>query len=132
MMDKKQAVRLLIIDDEKDFLATISYWLTSRGYDVIMANGGAEALAKLSQAAFDIIFLDIVMPRLNGMETLRRLRAMGVKSPVVLLTTTGQDPASLIDFQALGISGVFQKQGSLAAFAQVLEAALKARPSSNR
>ena len=124
----KNTVRVLIIDDEPDFLATISYWLTSRGYDVVVANGGTQALAKLSSSTFDIIFLDIVMPRLDGMETLKRLRTMGVKSPVVLLTTTGQEPASLIDFQALGISGVFQKQGTLTAFVEVLESALKARP----
>ena len=130
-MDKKPAARILIVDDEPDFLATISYWLTSRGYDVVVANGGTEALARLSGSAFDVIFLDIVMPQLGGLETLKRLRAMGVKSPVVLLTTTGQDPVSLIDFQAFDIKGLFQKQGSLAAFAQVLEAALKARPASN-
>ncbi len=124
----KNTVRVLIIDDEPDFLATISYWLTSRGYDVVVANGGAQALAQLASSAFDIIFLDIVMPRLDGMETLKRLRTMGIKSPVVLLTTTWQDPASLIDFQVLGISGVFQKQGSLTAFIEVLESALKARP----
>ncbi len=124
----KSAVRVLIIDDEPDFLATISYWLTSRGYDVVVANGGTQALAQLSSSAFDILFLDIVMPRLDGMETLKRLRTMGIKSPVVLLTTTGHDPASLIDFQALGISGVFQKQGTLTAFIEVLESALKARP----
>ena len=124
----KNTVRVLIIDDEPDFLATISYWLTSRGYDVVVANGGVQALAQLASSAFDIIFLDIVMPRLDGMETLKRLRTMGIKSPVVLLTTTWQDPASLIDFQVLGISGVFQKQGSLTAFIEVLESALKARP----
>lgn len=124
----KSVVRVLIIDDEPDFLATISYWLTARGYDVVVANGGTQALAQLSSSAFDILFLDIVMPRLDGMETLKRLRTMGIKSPVVLLTTTGHDPASLIDFQALGISGVFQKQGTLTAFIEVLESALKARP----
>jgi len=124
----KNTVRILIIDDEPDFLATISYWLTSRGYDVVVANGGSQALAQLATSAFDILFLDIVMPRLDGMETLKRLRTMGIKSPVVLLTTTWQDPASLIDFQVLGISGVFQKQGSLTAFIEVLESALKARP----
>ena len=124
----KNTVRILIIDNEPDFLAAISYWLTSRGYDVVVANGGSQALAQLATSAFDILFLDIVMPRLDGMETLKRLRTMGIKSPVVLLTTTWQDPASLIDFQVLGISGVFQKQGSLTAFIEVLESALKARP----
>lgn len=124
----KKTSRILIIDDESDFLATISYWLTSRGYDVVSAPGGAEALAQLAKSPFDIIFLDIVMPHLNGMETLKRIRSMRINCPVVLLTTTGQDPVSLVDFQALGISGVFQKQGTLTALVEVLESALKASP----
>ena len=129
-MSSKPVASILIIDDEPDFLATVAYWLNTRGYRVVVANGGAAALANLSQDAFDVIFLDIVMPNLNGLQTLKRLRGMGVKSPVVLLTTTGQEPISLMDYQAFDIKGVFQKQEDLAAFARILESALKGRPSS--
>ncbi len=126
-----QPIRVLLIDDEPDFLETVSYWLTSQGYQVALATTGTDALTHIARQAPDVIFLDIVMPRMDGLATLKRLRASNVMTPVVLLTTTGQNPSELIEFQALGIAGVFQKQASLDVFHQVLESALKSRgPSS--
>ena len=123
-----QPIRVLLIDDEPDFLETISYWLTSQGYQVALATTGVEALTHVTRQAPDIIFLDLVMPRMDGLETLKRLRASKVTTPVVLLTATEQSPSELIEFQALGIAGVFQKQASLEAFRHVLESALTSRP----
>ena len=116
--------RLLIVDDEPDHLETISYRLSSAGYAVAVAHSGEEALAKAAQQAPHAIFLDVVMPRMDGLETLKRLRAGGISAPVVLLTTTEQHPSALIEFQALGIAGVLRKQGRIEAFQKMLEAVL--------
>ncbi|MBI4340877.1 MAG: response regulator [Candidatus Omnitrophica bacterium] len=120
-------IRVLLVDDEPDFLETVSYWLTSQGYAVALATSGGEALQRIAQQPPHVIFLDLIMPVMDGLETLQRIRSAGVTTPVVLLATTECPPASLVAFGALGISGVFQKQDSLEVFQQVLESALTPR-----
>ncbi len=117
-------VRVLLVDDENDFLEAVSYWLVSQGYEVAAARNGIEALERISHSLPDIVFLDVVMPKMGGLETLRRLRAEYPTLPVVLIITDTHAPSALADFHALGISAVFQKQGSLSAFKQILQRTL--------
>lgn len=121
-------LRVLLIDDEPDFLAALSFRLRAERYDVTVASGGAEALAHTAKHGWpDVIFLDLVMPRMDGLETLRRIRAGNAQVPVILLTTTEHDPAEVRALAKLGIVGVFEKEGSMAALDQLLALALKPR-----
>lgn len=128
-MDKKPLARILIVDDEPDFLATFSYWLSSRGYEAVCADSGEAAMAELARGSVDAILLDIMMPQMNGLETLKRMRAKGVKTPVMLLTISGKDPDSMVEFKPLDVCGFYQKQASLETFLKVLETALKSSQS---
>lgn len=119
-----QPARVLLVDDENDFLEAVSFWLVSQGYEVVAARNGLEALERISRGLPDIVFLDMVMPKMDGLETLRRLRASYPTLPVVLILTDSHHPSAFADFHALGISAVFQKQGSLSAFRQILERTL--------
>lgn len=127
----QRPLQVLLIDDEPDFLETLSFWLISKGYKATIATGGAEALECITQSCPDMVFLDIVMPRMDGLETLRWIRARYPTIPVVLLTTTEQPGAALSVFRALGIAGVFQKDGSLADVGRLLETALTLPQSSS-
>jgi CheY-like chemotaxis protein len=76
----------LVIDDSQNARRHVRQILEPWGFDIVDADGGASAIAVLRQRSFDIIFLDMEMPVLDGVATLRALRAMGVKTPVALVT----------------------------------------------
>lgn len=78
--------KLLIVDDEADLLAELQPMLARAGYQVVTAANGEEALAVVKSAAPDLIILDVLMPKLDGRETLRRLRQQDNWVPVILLT----------------------------------------------
>lgn len=78
--------KILIVDDEPDVCEVISNFLGKRGYDVITANDGQEALSKLSTEKPDLILLDIRMPEMDGMECLRRIKELDKEVPVIMVT----------------------------------------------
>ncbi len=77
---------VLIVDDEKEFLEGVSERLRNRGYQVDSAGNGAEALDRLEQSTYDAIVLDLQMPGMDGIETLKRIRAQHPDMQVILLT----------------------------------------------
>jgi DNA-binding response OmpR family regulator len=80
---------LLIADDEADLLAELQPLLERSGYTVITASDGQLALEKIPRDKPDLVILDVMMPRLNGREVLRRLRQQNDWTPVILLTQVG-------------------------------------------
>ncbi|GAA0361243.1 response regulator transcription factor [Bacillus horti] len=81
-MDK----RILIIEDEEKIARVIALELKHEGYEVEMVHSGKQGLEKAQDAKWDLILLDIMIPELNGMEVLRRLRGASIQTPVILLT----------------------------------------------
>ncbi len=79
-------IRVLLVDDETGFLEAMRKRLTRRGLQVRLAAGGQEALDLLEQAPSDVVVLDQKMPEMDGMETLRRLRARHPQVRVIILT----------------------------------------------
>ena len=69
------AARILVVDDEVDINTVLSVTLRRAGYDVVSAADGVEAVEAVERQAPDLILLDIMMPRADGLETLRRIRA---------------------------------------------------------
>ena len=119
-------VRVLLIDDEADFLTSVSYWLTSKGYEVSQASSGEQGLAVLKERRHDLVFLDVLMPGIDGIETLRRIRALDRTLPVILVTTSDlADDNTYAGAKALGVSGVFAKGTSLTELGEVLQVALR-------
>jgi|GEM_PF-1023359 len=76
----------LVIDDSRNARRHVRRILEPWGFDIVDADGGAAAIAIVRQRSFDLILLDMEMPVLDGVATLRALRAMGVKTPVALVT----------------------------------------------
>jgi DNA-binding response OmpR family regulator len=79
-------MRLLIVEDEKELADAIARGLKSQGYSVDIAFDGEQALNIVEVNNYDIIILDINLPKLNGMEVCRRLRANGLSAGIVMLT----------------------------------------------
>jgi two-component system, OmpR family, response regulator MprA len=78
--------RVLVVDDDKAVRESLRRSLEFNGYDVALARDGAEALVALGRSTPDVVVMDVMMPRLDGIETTRALRAAGHDVPVLVLT----------------------------------------------
>ncbi len=79
-------MRILIVEDEKDLVAIIKQGLTEAGYAVDAAYDGEEGLYMAENYPADVVILDIMLPRMDGLAVLSALRKKGIKTPVILLT----------------------------------------------
>ncbi|MBQ5973589.1 MAG: response regulator transcription factor [Oscillospiraceae bacterium] len=79
-------MRLLLAEDERDLSRILARKLTEEGYGVDCAYDGAEALELMAAAEYDGVILDVMMPRIDGFEVLRRMRGRGIGAPVLFLT----------------------------------------------
>ena len=82
--------KLLLVDDEEAITTNLAPFLERAGFDVAVAGDGEEALQMVETSAPDLIILDVLMPRLDGREVLRRLRREDNWTPVILLTQVGE------------------------------------------
>ena len=82
--------RLLLIEDEPGLVLTLRDRLTREGYSVETSGDGESGLERAARGAFDLVLLDVMLPRLNGFDVLRELRKRGVETPVIMLTAKGQ------------------------------------------
>ena len=78
--------RLLVVDDEDNILELLTASLRHAGFDVIPASRGTDAVRIAARESPHLVLLDVMMPGIDGFETLRRLRSEGVRCPVLLLT----------------------------------------------
>lgn len=83
-------MKALIVDDDLALADVLSFTLRRAGYEVIVANDGAMALERWKQASPDIIILDLNLPKLNGLEVCRRIRADS-KVPILILSVRNED-----------------------------------------
>jgi two-component system alkaline phosphatase synthesis response regulator PhoP len=84
------ARRILLVEDEPSLILTLSDRLISEGYRVETASDGEQALARVEEGPFDLILLDVMLPRKNGFDVCRDLRQRGVDIPVLMLTARSQ------------------------------------------
>lgn len=122
-------INVLVVDDEKDFLYTMEYWLKSKGYQVITAANGKDALAKIKNNPVDIIFLDLHMPVMDGAEALKQIREFNKNVPVVIITAYTVDD-KISEVEKYNISGFFSKEKDFSESAKLIETILRLRSGS--
>ncbi len=110
---------VLVVDDEPDFLSGVRDALTIEGHDVAGAADGDEAIAKVAQRNFDVVLMDLGLPRRNGLEVIRALRGEGVQSKMVLMTGWDSETARA-DSRAALCDTVLQKPFKMMELRQVL------------
>lgn len=93
-MDK----RILVVDDEKLIVKGIRFSLEQDGYQVDCAYDGEEALEKVEQNSYDIVLLDLMLPKMDGMEVCRHIREIS-NVPVIMLTAKGDDMDKILGFE---------------------------------
>jgi DNA-binding NtrC family response regulator len=82
-------VHILVVDDERNIRNNLGMVLEAEGYKVDKASNGDDALLRVKEGLYDIAFVDIRMPKMDGLELLRYLRGLRPKMPVVMLTAYG-------------------------------------------
>jgi len=82
--------RILIVEDEEALRMTLIDRLVSEGYDVDVASDGQQGLDKATENAFDLVLLDVMLPRKSGFDVCRDIRAAGMAVPILMLTARGQ------------------------------------------
>lgn len=81
---------LLLVDDDPMIVDSLGPLLERSGFHVLLASNGEEALSKVQSHHPDVIVMDVLMPRMNGRETLRRMRRSNIWIPTILLTQVGE------------------------------------------
>ena len=84
------AIRVLLVDDEEEFTAALAERLETRGLSVTVASSGEEALTIIGESGFDAVILDMMMPGMDGMETLTRMLTGRPNLQVIMLTGHAQ------------------------------------------
>jgi len=100
-MNTKRKPRLLVVDDEEDNLKVVQSRLTRRGYEVICASSGPEALEMLDKTSPDLVLLDYMMPEMDGLETLARIKESVNNEflPIIMLTAKDDKESMILGFE---------------------------------
>ncbi|MBF0424017.1 MAG: response regulator transcription factor [Magnetococcales bacterium] len=89
---------LLLVDDDKEFCRMLSQFLQGEGFHCDAAHDGVTALQRVEQQEYDALILDVMMPRMNGFEVVKRLRKTR-ETPVVMLTARGDENDSIVGLE---------------------------------
>ncbi len=115
---------ILLVDNEAEFLEAITYWLETKEHRVQVSYTGPEAIEIIQKKPPDIVFLDIHMPDMDGMEVLRRIRSFNPTIPVVMVTGYPKEE-KMEEAMKLGVSGFFPKTGSFEDLGRIIKASLR-------
>jgi len=100
--------RVLVIDDETEVRLVLREFLSGRGYEVTLAESGMAAVASLEKERPDVVLLDVSMPEMDGVETLKRIVALHPTLPVIMVTANA-DIAVTSKLLALGAADYIPK-----------------------
>ena len=87
--------KILLVDDEVIFTKNMNRLLDARGYRSLSVNGGAEAIRALEKEAFDVVVLDLKMPGMDGLTTLKEIKKLGLFTQTLILTGHGSIDSAL-------------------------------------
>jgi two-component system alkaline phosphatase synthesis response regulator PhoP len=120
--------RVLIVEDEPGLRLTLSDRLGSEGYSVETASDGQAGLESAASGGYDLIVLDVMLPRMNGFDVCRGIRQRGVTTPILMLTARGQVVDKVIGLK-LGADDYLTKPFETIELMARLEALLRRRTS---
>ena len=88
-MPEQNAISILVVDDEEFVRETLADMLEAMGHTVLIAESGQQAIQKLGEGEFDLVFSDLAMPEMDGWETAREIRKRWPEMNIVLVTGYG-------------------------------------------
>ncbi len=117
------SARILLVDDEQSIQTLLSYPLRKDGYHVTSALDGTEALQRFDDGRFDLVILDLMLPRLDGVEVCRQLRSRS-QVPIIMLTAKGSETDKVAGLE-VGADDYITKPFSMREFRSRVKAALR-------
>jgi DNA-binding response OmpR family regulator len=117
------APRILLVDDEQSVQKLLTYPLRKEGYEVVGALDGREALDRLSDSTFDLVVLDVMLPRLDGFDVCRQIRARSAV-PIIMLTAKTEEIDKVLGLE-LGADDYITKPFSVREFRSRVKAVLR-------
>lgn len=117
----------LIVDDDPGIRQLMKDAIIEQGYKVVAVDSGESALEELDRQRFDLIFLDLVLPRLSGVEVLRNIKERNNKTMVAVITGYGDDPVAL-EAMSLGPLFFIRKPFQMSEITEVLDAVMRPKP----
>jgi len=117
------STRILLVDDERSVQTLLSYPLRKDGYQVISALDGREALERFGETRFDLVILDLMLPKLDGVEVCRQLRRRS-QVPIIMLTAKGSETDKVAGLE-VGADDYITKPFSMREFRSRVKAALR-------
>src|SRR5919201_535877 len=117
------SARILLVDDEQAVQTLLTYPLRRDGYEVISALDGQEALQRFAEQRFDLVVLDLMLPKLDGIEVCRRLRTRS-QVPIIMLTAKGDEIDKVVGLE-MGADDYITKPFSMREFRSRIKAALR-------
>ena len=118
-----QTPRILLVDDEQSVQELLSFPLRKDGYEVVQAGDGKEALELFRESRFDLVVLDVMMPKMDGLECCRRLRSKS-SVPIIMLTARSEEVDKIVGLE-LGADDYITKPFSVREFRSRVKALLR-------
>jgi DNA-binding response OmpR family regulator len=118
-----RSARILLVDDEQPIQTLLSYPLRRDGYEVVQVADGREALDRFDEQPFDLVILDLMLPKVDGLEVCRRLRSRS-SVPIIMLTAKSEEIDKVVGLE-LGADDYITKPFSLREFSSRIKAALR-------
>lgn len=122
-MEEKK-IEVLVVDDEADFREVMTFWLESKGYSTVVATDGKTAIEVVKEKKPDIVFMDLRMPVMDGIEATKRIREFDKDLPIIIISAYVDDP-KIKEATPYGVSGVFYKGKDFTEGLSLLESALR-------
>src|SRR5215218_4926684 len=120
-------MKVLLVEDEAGLIVTLTDRLRSEGFEVASATDGVSGLHLASTEAFDLIILDVMLPKKNGYDVCRDLRQKGINTPVLILTAKGETIDKVLGLK-LGADDYLTKPFEVIELLARIEALLRRAP----
>ena len=118
---KAEEISILVVDDEKNLTLAMRRLLSAEGYRTETAGSGEAALEIVKEDFFDVVFLDVNMPDMNGLETFKKLNKVSPNSSVVMISGYGKTLKELVEeARELGVHSVIDKPFKITQITQAI------------
>jgi two-component system alkaline phosphatase synthesis response regulator PhoP len=124
-------MKILLVEDEEGLILTLTDRLQSEGFDVVSASDGERGFETALSEKFDLIILDVMLPKKNGYDVCRDLRQKGIATPILMLTAKGETIDKVLGLK-LGADDYLTKPFEVIELLARIEALLRRSPSNNQ